>query len=87
MSKPEKESFVTEITPRSLDFSKWYLDVVRRKEGGHNPVYLQKNPERNRLRHLSGGNDRAGIPQNRVEWEVHGVCAPERVLRPVLCRP
>jgi prolyl-tRNA synthetase len=25
-------SFVTEITPRSLDFSRWYLDVVRRAE-------------------------------------------------------
>ena len=31
--KPDKagkpESFVTEITPRSQDFSRWYLDVVR----------------------------------------------------------
>src|SRR5499426_2445038 len=26
------ESFVTEITPRSQDFSRWYLDVVRRAE-------------------------------------------------------
>jgi prolyl-tRNA synthetase len=26
------ESFVTEITPRSEDFSQWYLDVVRRAE-------------------------------------------------------
>ncbi len=30
--KPESESFVTEITPRSQDFSQWYLDVVRRAE-------------------------------------------------------
>src|SRR5438309_6192610 len=31
--KPDKpESFVTEITPRSQDFSRWYLDVVRRAE-------------------------------------------------------
>src|SRR6187431_3844458 len=30
--KPETESFVTEITPRSKDFSQWYLDVVRRAE-------------------------------------------------------
>jgi prolyl-tRNA synthetase len=30
--KSESESFVTEITPRSQDFSKWYLDVVRRAE-------------------------------------------------------
>jgi prolyl-tRNA synthetase len=33
---PEKtaktNSFVTEITPRSQDFSRWYLDVVRRAE-------------------------------------------------------
>ncbi len=30
--KPATESFVTEITPRSKDFSQWYLDVVRRAE-------------------------------------------------------
>ena len=30
--KPEGGSFVTEITPRSQDFSQWYLDVVRRAE-------------------------------------------------------
>src|SRR5947199_8990382 len=33
MTKNDKaESFVTEITPRSQDFSQWYLDVVRRAE-------------------------------------------------------
>src|SRR5213083_1415274 len=32
MAKKETESFVTEITPRSQDFSRWYLDVVRRAE-------------------------------------------------------
>ena len=33
MPKSDKsESFVTEITPRSQDFSRWYLDVVRRAE-------------------------------------------------------
>src|SRR5215510_5114515 len=32
MSKKPTESFVTEITPRSKDFSQWYLDVVRRAE-------------------------------------------------------
>src|SRR3954465_12786685 len=37
--KPEKESFVTEITPRSQDFSQWYLDVVRRAElADYSPV-------------------------------------------------
>jgi prolyl-tRNA synthetase len=37
--KPEKESFVTEITPRSQDFSRWYLDVVRRAElADYSPV-------------------------------------------------
>src|SRR3954465_9034411 len=37
--KPEKESFVTEITPRSQDFSKWYLDVVRKAElADYSPV-------------------------------------------------
>src|SRR5213593_4494675 len=37
--KQEKESFVTEITPRSQDFSKWYLDVVRRAElADYSPV-------------------------------------------------
>src|SRR6478752_4612963 len=32
MAKEKTESFVTEITPRSQDFSRWYLDVVRRAE-------------------------------------------------------
>ena len=32
MSDQKKETFVTEITPRSQDFSRWYLDVVRRAE-------------------------------------------------------
>jgi prolyl-tRNA synthetase len=32
MANKTKESFVTEITPRSEDFSRWYLDVVRRAE-------------------------------------------------------
>src|SRR3982751_6117520 len=37
--KPESESFVTEITPRSQDFSQWYLDVVRRAElADYSPV-------------------------------------------------
>src|SRR5512143_1977151 len=31
-SGESNESFVTEITPRSVDFSRWYLDVVRRAE-------------------------------------------------------
>src|SRR5215468_9926748 len=39
MPKPEKESFVTEITPRSQDFSRWYLDVVRKAElADYSPV-------------------------------------------------
>src|SRR5476649_393119 len=44
MAKPDKpkdgkDSFVTEITPRSQDFSKWYLDVVRRAElADYSPV-------------------------------------------------
>jgi prolyl-tRNA synthetase len=29
---PEPQKFVTEITPQSEDFSRWYLDVVRRAE-------------------------------------------------------
>jgi prolyl-tRNA synthetase len=33
------ENFVTEITPRSQDFSQWYLDVVRRAElSDYSPV-------------------------------------------------
>jgi prolyl-tRNA synthetase len=37
--KPEAESFVTEITPRSQDFSRWYVDVVRRAElADYSPV-------------------------------------------------
>src|SRR6478672_855345 len=37
--KPAAETFVTEITPRSQDFSQWYLDVVRRAElADYSPV-------------------------------------------------
>jgi prolyl-tRNA synthetase len=37
--KAEGESFVTEITPRSKDFSQWYLDVVWRAElADYSPV-------------------------------------------------
>ncbi|MGE3273531.1 MAG: proline--tRNA ligase [Vicinamibacterales bacterium] len=38
--KPEGgENFVTEITPQSTDFSRWYLDVVRRAElADYSPV-------------------------------------------------
>jgi len=37
--KPDSGSFVTEITPRSADFSQWYLDVVRRAElADYSPV-------------------------------------------------
>ena len=39
MSDSKKDSFVTEITPRSEDFSRWYLDVVRRAElADYSPV-------------------------------------------------
>ena len=38
-NKDKKDSFVTEITPRSEDFSRWYLDVVRRAElADYSPV-------------------------------------------------
>lgn len=37
--KGKKDAFVTEITPRSEDFSRWYLDVVRRAElADYSPV-------------------------------------------------
>jgi prolyl-tRNA synthetase len=37
--KEAKEAFVTEITPRSEDFSRWYTDVVRRAEmADYSPV-------------------------------------------------
>jgi prolyl-tRNA synthetase len=37
--KPGKDSFVTEITPRSTDFAEWYIDVVRRAElADYSPV-------------------------------------------------
>ena len=37
--QPKADAFVTEITPRSEDFSKWYLDVVRRAElADYSPV-------------------------------------------------
>jgi prolyl-tRNA synthetase len=39
MAKKDSEAFVTEITPRSEDFSRWYLDVVRRAElADYSPV-------------------------------------------------
>src|SRR4026207_442439 len=35
----KNDSFVTEITPRSQDFSQWYLDIVRRAElADYSPV-------------------------------------------------
>ncbi len=35
----KQETFVTEITPRSQDFSQWYLDVVRKAElADYSPV-------------------------------------------------
>src|SRR5262245_18877518 len=35
----KQEGFVTEITPRSSDFSQWYLDVVRRADlADYSPV-------------------------------------------------
>jgi prolyl-tRNA synthetase len=38
-SGSKKDAFVTEITPRSEDFSRWYLDVVRRAElADYSPV-------------------------------------------------
>ena len=38
-TKTAKDAFVTEITPRSEDFSRWYLDVVRRAElADYSPV-------------------------------------------------
>ena len=34
-----KDAFVTEITPRSQDFSRWYIDVVLRAElADYSPV-------------------------------------------------
>ena len=39
MAEEKKAAFVTEITPRSEDFSRWYLDVVRRAEmADYSPV-------------------------------------------------
>lgn len=35
----QREAFVTEITPQSVDFSRWYLDVVRKAElADYSPV-------------------------------------------------
>src|SRR5437870_9673188 len=39
MAKDQKDTFVTEITPRSQDFSRWYVDIVRRAElADYSPV-------------------------------------------------
>ena len=36
---PKRDAFVTEITPRSEDFSRWYTDVIRRAElADYSPV-------------------------------------------------
>ena len=34
MTKPQ-DALVTEITPQSEDFSRWYLDVVRRVQDAY----------------------------------------------------
>src|SRR5918912_865612 len=39
MAKKDTESFVTQITPRSQDFSAWYVDVVKKAElADYSPV-------------------------------------------------
>jgi len=39
LANEKKDAFVTEITPQSEDFSRWYLDVVRRAElADYSPV-------------------------------------------------
>lgn len=39
MADQKRDTFVTEITPQSEDFSRWYLDVVRRAElADYSPV-------------------------------------------------
>jgi prolyl-tRNA synthetase len=39
LADQKKDAFVTEITPQSEDFSRWYLDVVRRAElADYSPV-------------------------------------------------
>src|SRR4026208_1215270 len=39
MTDKKHDAFVTEITPQSTDFSRWYLDVVRRAElADYSPV-------------------------------------------------
>ena len=39
MADKAKDAFVTEITPQSTDFSRWYLDVVRKAElADYSPV-------------------------------------------------
>ena len=54
MAGKQDEAFVTEITKQSVDFSKWYLDVVR-KEFPHGEVTVKavegglKVPDRDTL--------------------------------------
>ena len=39
MAGKQEEAFVTEITKQSVDFSKWYIDVVRKAElADYSPV-------------------------------------------------
>ena len=57
--KDKKDALVTEITPQSEDFSRWYLDVVRRAElADYTPGQGVHGDPSVRLRHL--GADPAG---------------------------
>ena len=76
----QPDTFVTEITPRSQDFSRWYLDVVRRAElADYSPVKGCMVIRPVRLRDL--GTDSAG-----VSIAVQGDRARERVLPAVHSR-
>ena len=48
-----KDQFITEITPKSEDFSRWYTDLVRRAElADYSPVKGCMVIRPVRLRHL-----------------------------------
>ena len=66
MADKKTEAFVTEITPQSQDFSRWYLDVVRKAElADYSPVKGCMVIRPVWLRHLGAHPARARRPASR----------------------
>ena len=58
--KDKQQEFVTQITPRSEDFSKWYTDVIlQHRHGGLRPRARLHGHQALRLRRV--GTDPEGL--------------------------